>query len=199
MKKMTPTQAFHLATTTILIALGFSAISPGLATAQEETRIYKSIAEDGSTVFTDQPAPDATVVKPAPLNVMDSPATQSTAGAVPTSPAPIPVVKEIPVALIDSVVINQPLDDQTFVDPQEPILVEFSTAPASSLPVGLTANVWLDDSSVVTGTSYQMPIDVPERGTHRLQVQLVDEAGTVIVESDVIRIHVKQHVAGSAN
>ena len=199
MKKMTRTQAFPLTTATTLIALGFLVITPGLAHAQEETRIYKSIAEDGSTVFTDQPAPDATEVKPAPLNVMDSPATQPTVVAVPRTPLPIPAIEEIPVALIDSVVIEHPLDDQTFVDPQEQILVEFSTAPASSLPVGLTANVWLDDTLVGAGSSYQMSVDVPERGTHQLQVQLVDEAGSVIVESDVIEIHVKQHVAGSAN
>lgn len=199
MKMMTRLHASALATTTTLIALGFFAITPGLAGAQEETLIYKSIGEDGSTVFTDQPAPEATIVKPAPLNMMDSPAKQTPVAVVPVTPAPIPVIQELPLAVIDSVVIDHPLDDQTFIDPNSQILVEFSTTPASSLPVGMSANVLLDDVLVVTGSSYQMPVDVPERGTHQLQVQLVDEAGSVIVESDVIHVHVKQHVAGSAN
>ncbi len=193
MKTMTRIQASSQATVTTLITVGFLAMTSGWASAQE-TPIYKSIAEDGTTVFTDQPAPDATVIKPAPLNVMDSPAAQP---AVPATPPP--ALKEPPTPTIDSVVINHPLDQQTFVDPEEQILVEFSTSPASSLPTGMTANVRLDDGLVVTGSSYQMPIDIPERGTHGLQIQLVDQTGSIIAESDVIQIHVKQHVAGSAN
>ena len=196
MKTMTRTQASFLTTATTLIAMGFLAMTSGLAGARE-TPIYKSIAEDGSTVFTDQPAPDATVIKPAPLNVMDSPVAQPAVAAVPATPAP--VRNEPPTPTIDSVLIKHPVDQQTFVDPEEQILVEFSTSPASSLPTGMTANVRLDDSLVIAGSSYQMSIDVPERGTHGLQIQLVDQTGSIIAESEVIQIHVKQHVAGSAN
>ncbi len=196
MKKTTRKQIFPLATAKTIIAMGFLALTSGLAGAQE-TPIYKSIAEDGSTVFTDQPAPEATVIKPASLNVMDSPVAQPAVVAVPATPPS--ALKEPPTPTIDSVVIEHPLDEQTFVDPEEQILVEFSTSPASSLPTGMSANVRLDDVLVVTGSSYQMPVDIPERGTHRMQIQLVDQAGSIIAESDVIQIHVKQHVAGSAN
>ena len=179
-----------------LIPLAFLAMFTGSAGAEEKP-IYRSIAKDGSTVFTDQPDPAATLIKPAPLNVMDSPVKPPAVATVPGTPAPAPA--ELPVSVIDNIVIEHPLDEQTFIDPGEQILVEFSTSPASSLPTGTSANVRLDDALVVTGSSYQMPVNVPERGTHRLQVQLVDEAGLIIVESDVIQIHVKQHVAGSAN
>ena len=198
MKKKTRTQVSSLATAMTLIALGVLAEFIGLADARE-TLIYKSIAEDGSTVFTDQPAPDATVITPTPLNVMDSPAARP-AGANSTVPAtPLPTLEQPPTTTIDSVVIKHPLDDQTFIDPDAQILVEFSTTPASTLPTGMSANVRLDDVLVVTGSSYQMPVDVPERGTHQLQVQLVNQAGSIIAESEIIYIHVKQHVAGNAN
>lgn len=196
MKIMTRTQALPQATVTTLIAIGLLAMTSSPASAQD-TPIYKSIAEDGSTVFTDQPAPDATVIKPAPLNVMDSPAAQTASSAVPVTP--LPALREPPTPTIDTVLIKHPLDEQMFVDPEEQILVEFSTSPASSLPTGMSANVRLDDIVVVTGSNYQMPVDVPERGTHHLQVQLVDQTGSIITESDVIKIHVRQHVAGKSN
>ena len=198
MKKKTRTQVSSLATAMTLIALGVLAEFIGVADARE-TLIYKSIAEDGSTVFTDQPAPDATVITPAPLNVMDSPVAQPAGANSTVSATPLPALEKPLTATIDSVVIKYPLDDQTFIDPEAQILVEFSTTPASTLPTGMSANVRLDGVLVVTGSSYQMPIEVPERGTHQLQVQLVDQAGSTIAESQVIHIHIKQHVAGNAN
>ncbi len=198
MKKKTRTQVSSVATAMTLITLGVLAEFIGLADARE-TLIYKSIAEDGTTVFTDQPAPDATVITPAPLNVMDSLDAQP-AGANSTVPAtPLPALEKPPATTIDSIVIQHPRDDQTFIDPEAQILVAFSTAPASALPTGMSANVRLDGVLVVTGSNYQMPVDVPERGTHQLQVQLVDQAGSIIAESEVIDIHVKQPVAGNAN
>lgn len=196
MKKKTRSQVSSLATATTLIILGLLAMITGGADAQE-TPIYKSIARDGSTVFTDQPAPEATVFKPAPLNVIDSPAAPPADTTPPVVPASVPA--DPAETTIDSVVIKNPQNEQTFIDPESQIWVEFGTSPASALPVGMTANLRLDDALVVTGSRYRMPVDVPERGTHRLQIQLVDQDGLVMAESEVINIHIKQHVAGSAN
>lgn len=189
------TRALLRGTPALLIGYSVLAMATGLTVAKE-TPIYKSIAADGSTVFTDQPAPDATVVKPAPLNVMD---------ALATPPANTTIVtprnaEEPTTASIDTVTINQPLDDETFTDQEAPIRVEFTTLPATaSLPTGMTANLRLDDKLVVTGSSYRMSVDIPERGTHHLQLQLVDQTGAIVVESAIIQIHVKQHVAGNVN
>jgi hypothetical protein len=196
MKKTIRRQVQNLAFAASLISMTLLAVVTGLVSA-EQTLIYKSIAEDGSTVFTDQPAPEATIINPSPLNVMDELPAQPAATQPATTTAP--ASDDQPTTIIDSVIIEHPTNQQTLIDPKEQIWVEFTTSPASSLPVGMTANVRLDNTLVVTGSSYRMPVDVPERGTHQLQVQLVDRAGSIVAESDVIEIHIKQHAARKAN
>lgn len=163
------------------------------ASAADKTLIYKTIDADGTTVFTDQPAPEAILVTPPPLNVVDqAPATTATRNQSSSSSAP-------PVASVDSVSIVSPAHEQTFIDPEETLWVEFVLSPAETLPVGLSAQVLLDDKVLSTGSGNRLPIDIPERGTHRIQIQLIDPTGTIRAESEVIDIHVRHHVAGSSN
>jgi hypothetical protein len=267
-----------------------------------DTLIYKSIAADGTTVFTDQPAPSAKLIKPPPLNVMDSPgdstpagtndstapagtsnnttpagthdtATGGSSGALATgeasatsaattvtdttgskmagiSPVIMPELDDAgepertvtgnsdasagtaankdadaeagadaehtrvaPTSVtttsattasakpdtVNSVSILAPQDRQTLTDPAAPLWVEIATAPAPSLPRNMTALVRLDDVLVVTGNSARLPMDVPERGAHWLQVKIVDQSGVVVAESAMIEIYVKQRVVQSKN
>ncbi|ASJ71072.1 hypothetical protein [Granulosicoccus antarcticus] len=191
MKTTTRRHTAPLARAVSLLSLSLLAVFTGLSFA-EESPIYKSIAEDGSTIFTDQPAADATIIKPPPLNVMDAVATKPTTAGAPTSGVQ-------PSAIIENVVIDQPTHQQTFNDPKDPIWVQFNTSPAKSLPTGITANIRVDGILVVTGNRHRMPIDAPIRGAHQIQVQLVDESGSIIAESELVEIFVKQHVAGGVN
>jgi hypothetical protein len=119
-----------------------------------------------------------------------SPATDSVNAADPELPGDSTTV--------DTVTIRSPLDRQTLIDPEGPVWVEFSTSPAAELPKGMTAQVRLNDALVVTGGSTRLPLDVPERGAHRLQVILVDVSGKAVAESAPIEIYVKlPTVAGS--
>jgi hypothetical protein len=253
------------------------------AAESAETLIYKSIDADGTPVFTDQPAPSATLVKPSRLNVMDAPRTKDASvsgtpagaeaaaqqsnstdgtggadengtdagsdGAATGSTDGMPVAGRDPSAdpdsspeaaqypgsdaaqypssdssseaaqhsssdtdtanpadsersadstTVDAVSILAPLDRQTLIDPEGPVWVEFSISPAAELPKGMTAQVRLNDALVVTGGSTRLPMDVPERGAHRLQVTLVDVSGKAVAESAPIEIYVKlPTVAGS--
>lgn len=191
MKTMIRKHTAPLVTAASLLSFSLAAVFASVTLA-EDTAIYKSIAEDGSTVFTDQPAPDATIIKPPPLNMMDGLPDKPANPTVQTSEEPPPI-------LIDQIIIDHPTDQQTFNDPEGPIWVEFKTSPAESLPTELSANVRVDGVLVVTGNRQRMPIDVPPRGAHQVQVQLVDQSGTIIAESDLVEIFIKQHVAGSAN
>lgn len=174
-----------------IIILGLSSA----ASAADKTLIYKSIDADGTTVFTDQPAPESTIVTPAPLNVVDqSPATTS------SLPSPQPSSSTTALATtVDSVSIVSPTDQQTFIDPQSDLWVEFSLSPSDTLPDDLRAQVLLDGEVGSTGSSNRLPILIPERGTHSIQIQLIDPQGSVQSESDVINIHVRHHVAGGGN
>lgn len=160
------------------------------AFAADTTLIYKTIDADGTTVFTDQPAPEATIVTPTPLNVVDQ--------APPVTPTP----QQTPATLqttVDSVNIVTPVNEQTYIDPQTPLWIEFELSPAESLPVGLSAQVIMDDKVLSTGNGNRLPIDIPERGTHTVQIQVIDSEGVLQTESDTIQIHVRHHATGSTN
>lgn len=159
-----------------------------------EVAIYKSIAADGTVIFTDKPSSDATLVTPSPLNVMDAQkpaaaddnANQDAAGTTASSP-------NAELALPSSVTIVSPKDQDTLMDNEGPIWVELQTTPAG-LPQGLSAEVLLNGSVVAAGWSTSLPVDVPFRGTHSLQSRILDSAGTVIAVSKAIQVHVKQRV-----
>ena len=162
------------------------------ASAADTTLIYKTIDADGTTVFTDQPAPEAVLVTPPPLNVVDqAPSTAATPNQTSLLSAP-------PAVRVDNVSIVSPAHEQTFIDPQATLWVEFELSPAETLPVGLSAQVLLDDKVLSTGSANRLPIDIPERGTHRVLIRLIDPTGTVQLESEAIDIHVRHHVAGSS-
>jgi len=176
-------------------SLALTAFLLGMASAAssaDKTLIYKSIDADGTTVFTDQPAPEATIITPPPLNIADQPPATSS-----TSKAPTPSESSAPT--IDSVTIISPAHEQTFIDPQSALSVEFSVSPADTLPVGLTAQVLLDGTVRTSGSNHRLPIDIPERGTHTVQIQIVDSRGDVLAESELIDIHVRYHATGGAN
>jgi len=164
-----------------------------MASASDSTPIYKSVDADGTTIFTDQPVPEATLVTPPPLNIVDSgPATPDSAGQAVASP-------DSAVPTVNSVTILSPAHDQTFLDPQEPLWVEFDLSPAEVLPVGLSAQAWVGDTLLSTGDARRLPIDIPERGTHSVQIRLVDSAGQVQAESPAIDIHVRHHSTAQTN
>jgi len=168
----------------------------------EKTLIYKSVARDGSVEFTDQAAPDAVIITPSPLNIVDSPSKPVSqeitdpAAAAPaqatTAPASAALADDS--LTITSVIIESPVNQETLIDHQGPIWVVIRTSPAKSIPAGLTAEVTLDGKRVVTGSSDRLPISVPARGTHQIQVKIVDHQGQVVAESAQHDLHIKQQV-----
>jgi len=215
----------------------------GLSHANE--LIYKSIDSDGNAVFSDQPAPEATIVKSSPLNIMDSGESLSadgpeTAQTVPASTpdtdtassaeadsdiAPVSSVSPVngdpententenieiqatdtlasesdPALLsVTEVVIVSPAHEETLIDPAGSINVDIQTSPAPSLPLGFMAQIRLDGKLVASGWNSTLPIDIPERGTHRLQVIIVDSEGTQQAVSTEAEIHIKHSTVTSS-
>jgi len=212
----------------------------GLSHANE--LIYKSIDSDGNAVFSDQPAPEATIVKSSPLNIMDSGESLSADGPEPaqTVPASTPDTDTVSSAEADSdiapvssvstvngnpenlenpeiqatdtlpsesdpellsvteVAIVSPAHEETLIDPEGSINVNIQTSPAPSLPLGFMAQIRLDGKLVASGWNSTLPIDIPERGTHRLQVIIVDSEGTQQAVSSEAEIHIKHSTVTSS-
>ena len=212
----------------------------GLSHANE--LIYKSIDSDGNAVFSDQPAPEATIVKSSPLNIMDSGESLSADGpeTAQTVPASTPETDTVSSAKADSdiapassvspvngnpenlenpeiqatdtlpsksdpellsvteVAIVSPAHEETLIDPEGSINVNIQTSPAPSLPLGFMAQIRLDGKLVASGWNSTLPIDIPERGTRRLQVIIVDSEGTQQAVSTEAEIHIKHSTVTSS-
>jgi len=217
-----------------------SLLVSGLSHANE--LIYKSIDSDGNAVFSDQPAPEATIVKSSPLNIMDSGESLSADGpeTAQTVPASTPETDTVSSAKADSdiapassvspvngntenlenpeiqatdtlpsesdpellsvteVAIVSPAHEETLIDPEGSINVNIQTSPAPSLPLGFMAQIRLDGKLVASGWNSTLPIDIPERGTHRLQVIIVDSEGTQQAVSTEAQIHIKHSTVTSS-
>lgn len=201
----------HVVYTASLAALA-SAFAGALASAltiesanAAEAVIYKTIAADGTVVFTDQKEPDATVVKPSPLNIIKAPDSSSRANktvntAAGTRPAATGVepVDPAPVTITEVQLIT-PINDQTLIDPQLPFVVQIETRPATTIPEQLVAQLILDGKVVASAQNTQLPLNSLERGTHSLQVQIIDDQGRIKAESGSVEIHVRKTlVAGSS-
>ncbi len=100
------------------------------------------------------------------------------------------------VVKINSLTIVSPTSDITLIDLQQPISVKLRTSPGALEDSNLTAELWMDDARVVTGTRAVLKLPVPFRGTHTLYAQLVNKAGITVTQSEPITIHVRHSMAG---
>ena len=200
----------------LLATLAFPATAGG---------IYRTVQADGTVVFSDRAAPDATLVEPPPLNVVGSGAAgsaspdESAAGDGASSDEPVttrsprvptgdsatdtdaPSVAVAPAAdvSIERVVIASPPPDVTIIDPAGPLLVEVGTAPGSLAASGLTVEALVDGEIVSTGTSSMIAVPALERGEHRLGIRLVDAGGTVVAASEEQALHVRRSIVERPN
>lgn len=187
-------------------------VATGLASA---ATIYKSIDKDGNVIFTDQPIDGAESLgskpKPNPVeadenspeaeqnppDALDDP--NDTLSLTPDPidpPAPAYAAPEEPKErpLVTLVEILTPIHNATLHDPIGRIWVELQSYPTPLKKSGLTAQLWMNDNLVNSGRRPMLSLPAPERGTHVLQVKLVDDNGRLFLQSDTVHLHVKHKV-----
>ncbi len=177
--------------------------------------IYKSVDADGNVIFTDQPLEGAETLEgaeaPPPAangdDDDDDPSQNSNAGPVnrglaltpdpidPPKPQPYETEepkKRLPVTVVE---ILTPIHDAVLQDPIGKIWVELQSYPTPLKDTGLTAQLWMDGELINSGQRPMLSLAPPERGTHVLQVKLVDENGRLFLQSNPTHIHIKYSVA----
>lgn len=197
-----------------LFSLAFVLVAPGHTVFAGA--IYKSIDIDGNVIFTDQPLEGAE-------NISGEEPTTAKAGSaeeleeggeenddddrqleegVAFSPEPKNPPKTtyqekpepdefLPVTVIE---ILSPIHNTTLIDPIGKIWVELQSYPTPLKKTKLTAQLWMDNELITSGRRPMLSLPRPERGTHVLQVKLVDEKGRLQLASDKIHLHVKYRV-----
>lgn len=203
-----------------LLALACLLVSP--ATTVQAGAIYKSVDKDGNIIFTDRPLEGAENIT-GEETTATSPATSETPqgegkaddedeadfdsedepeDSVALAPEPknppkstyretVEPAENLPVTVVE---ILTPIHDTILHDPYGKIWVEVQSYPTPMKKNGLTAELWMNDTLVTTGKRPMLSLPVPERGTHVLQVKLVDAKGRVQIKSAATHIHVKYRV-----
>lgn len=153
--------------------------------------IYKTVDDDGNTVFTDKPEGSSiTITAPEPNVVTTTTAAYSQdindddydeLELEPAEPRPLTV---------SSVEINSPLHQQTLINPRGSFLVGLDVGPENGMPEGFTAEVKLDGRVVSSGVGTLLAVPVPDRGTHSIEALILDADGNVQASSQPVTIHI---------
>ena len=140
--------------------------------------VYRTTNEQGVTVFTDQPAPDATAVDIQPTNNMPA-------------EAPPPTRKQEPTdqnAIIPQINLVSPENQSTF---QNPEVVYISARISPGLQQGQQV-LFTDQGQALSPASSatSLSIEYMDRGTHRIQAHIIDAKGTKLASSQIIEFYV---------
>ncbi|MBZ2189270.1 hypothetical protein K8B33_09190 [Alcanivorax sp. JB21] len=172
----------------ILMAMSMAVWSaPAWAADDDATErsLYRSRAADGSPVFSDRPPADGSEVlerraPPEPVNVM--PARPRAPSAQPaTRPQGVPDAAAV--AEYTLLEISSPEHEATIRHPTEPVPVSYRIEPG--LQPGHRVQLLLNGVPQET-----MALDWPDRGEHRLMVQVVGPEGQTLKRSDSVTVFV---------
>lgn len=161
----------------VRILIGIAYLLAGTASAQ----VYKSTDENGNPVFSDVPSQDATPVKLAPINVMDSVKIEPRATEGQSDDSVLPVAYKIS--------IQQPEEEQTFRNTRE-FPVSVSLEPG--LQKGHAVAISLNGEIQVRGEQLSAVLTDVDRGSHRVTASVVDSGGRPIVTSATVVVHMQQ-------
>lgn len=100
---------------------------------------------------------------------------------------------EVPITFVE---IASPAHDATLRDPKGKIWVQLKTHPKSLKQSGLSAELWMNGRLVSKGKRSMLGLPTPNRGSHELQIKLVNSVGEVELKSAPSMIHVKRFIEG---
>lgn len=150
-----------------------------------QDRVYKRVNPDGSVEYSDQPIEGAEVMKVPKGSTFTMPeATSSRAAPTETKPEEAKV-------LYESLEITRPVNDETIRSNEGKL-----TALARSVPALDTSHRFrwnMDGAPVQQVNAPELRLNNVNRGTHNLQVQIVDADGKVVISSETITFHLMRH------
>ncbi len=148
--------------------------------ASAQAAIYRWVDPSGTVVYSDKPVKGAKKIEVPPPPSFHLP------------PAPAaPAVKSKPKSppYYHALEIQAPADDQAMWDNAGNLRVRFHLAPPLRVPLGDHVEILVDGQPRVQTTASEIELRNLDRGTHRLQVRVVDGAGRVLIRSAEIHFH----------
>jgi hypothetical protein len=147
---------------------------------------YKGLDEEGNVVYSDKPFDNSEKITPPAITVMDAPKIK---------PKAEPVAEEKPAEFkYTQFDIVAPSNDQVIWNEPD-LIVKVQLKP--DLNVDEKHSIWLlmDGKPLVKNSkSLSLPIGRSDRGAHKLQAQVRDKEGKIIVRTRTIIVHIKNTV-----
>ena len=170
---------------------GFVFCSLLLMMSTLQAEIYKWVDGDGNVHFSDKPRPGAETITLPPTQTFSPPAATEPAATTPDIPR-----KTVPT--YTKIMIVQPQDQETVRNNQGIVSVISRIEP--ELNKGDTLQLLYDGSPVgEPQTEPVFTLNQVYRGRHTLQLQILNESGSVIGSSDTITIFMHRARVGGGN
>ena len=155
----------------LMMSLGWSSLMAG--------EVYRQVDAEGNVTFSDQPNPGAEKIEVAPTNVH----------TFPKAPAANPLQdKSEEKGIYKSLVISSPAMDTTIRDPGD-VLVSAKISPALRRSHKL---LYSDNGQPIGEPSRKLSMQLINlsRGTHLIQVDVVNADNKILISSAPLSIHV---------
>jgi len=163
----------------LVLLLTFGVTSPAFAA------VYKSVDEEGNVIYSDQPRPGAERLKVPAVPTY-------TAAPLPPSSAKAPAAKAEPPTYTEAAIV-QPSHDSTVRNNAGIVVISVLLEPALRTDLGHKIALSMDGNPLgEPGASMAIQLDNVDRGTHTLQISVVDDAGTVLASSEPTTFHMKR-------
>jgi hypothetical protein len=156
--------------------------------------IYKTISDDGATLFTDKPVGNSTTLAPLEPNILTNTTRAQDSQDAENDDGNESEPADSPAITVTSVRITNPRNEQTIINPRGPILISIATGPDYGMPEGYTAEIKMDGKVVSSGEGTLLSIPPPDRGTHTIEAVVLNSSGTVQAISQKVTVHVKRSV-----
>jgi len=158
------------------------------------SEVYKTVEPDGSVIYSDHPDQDATpiTIEPAPGLPPLPPSGQSQQSQTP--PVLEQEVQDGATLEYQSLEILAPVEDSVVRDNAGNVVITVQIQPALQVKAGHRLAVVLDGSRLegrFTGDRFSL--SNVERGSHSVEVQVVDEHGNALLRSAPRSFHMKRH------
>lgn len=148
--------------------------------------IYTWTREDGTTVYSDVPHPDATELPEPQAQTF-----RSNEGEGRPQPPPAPGKPKPADDGYSAVTVTAPANDATIWSSQGKLTVSVSCTPALQADHRIAVSV--DGQRVATEAGTTVTLSGIERGAHTLTAAILDASGSVLRQSEAVRFHMKQH------
>lgn len=165
----------------LFLLLGFFALN--LSAAQTDT-VYRWVDKNGTVHYSDKKVAGAEKI-----SIQISPSHKVPAAPVSTPSKTTPVAEQSKTQYRAS--ITSPAHDSTLYDNNGTISVNVDIKPA--FEDGQTLQLLIDGTPV--GEKHQsttLLVTNIDRGSHNLQVQLIDKSGKIIASSEIITVHLRR-------